>query len=679
MVTEGRPSVAAGSSGSGVAAGADHRSAHAARRSDWFLSRANLGVLIDVLHEDGRTVIGPTVVDNAIVYDELQSVADLPVGLGDEQAPGHYRIVERGDQRAFGFTVGPISPKRWLFPSPLSVNVGSRDGRSVAFDRVPNDPPKLAFLGVRACELAAMGIHDRVLLGGPYTDEDYRARRENALVIAVNCTAAGATCFCTSMGTGPEARDGFDLALTELDDGFVVQVGSPAGADLVARLPVRAADTEQASSAAEAVARVAQEIGDPVPIAGLHDRLLAQFDSPEWARIAERCLSCANCTMVCPTCFCNTIIQQSALDGQTSTSERIWDSCFTAGFARVAGGNFRSRPRDRYRQWLTHKFATWVDQFDSFGCVGCGRCITWCPVGIDVRAELQAIAPPLAPRPEPTKPRPVAAAPGSYVTGRVMAVHQETVDVTTLTVGALDDPFLAGEPGQFAMVDLPSFPQLPISISRYGRDTVDFTIRAAGPATAALTGLGPGDELGLRGPLGAPWPIERAMVHDVVIVTGGIGLAPLRPLIDALLAQRDRFDAIRLYYGARTPGDQLYREELRGWAARGDMEVELTVDRADDTWTGPVGVVTHLFDRTTWEGSRSLAFVCGPERMMEATVDELYARGLAPDRIFVTLERHMQCGIGLCGHCQMGRLFVCRDGPVFALSDLGDIFGREGI
>ncbi len=647
--------------------------------ADWFLARPNLGVLIDALRADGRTVVGPRVVDGAITYAEIESADDLPIGVGDEQAPGHYRLVERGDRRAFDYTVGPLSPKRWTFPSPLSLNVGTRDGRDVTFERVATETPRLAFIGVRACELAALGIHDRVMLGGPYTDEDYRTRRQGALVIAVNCSTSSSTCFCTSMGTGPAARGGYDLALTELDEGFVVRIGSPAGADLLARLPVRAADGDQRASAAEAVAAVAKRIGDPVPSAGLHDRLMAQFDSPQWAKIAERCLSCANCTMVCPTCFCNTVIQQSALDGSTSTSERIWDSCFTAGFARVAGGNFRSRPRDRYRQWLTHKFATWVDQFGSFGCVGCGRCITWCPVGIDVRAELLAIAPPLTPGREPAAPRPVAAAPGWYVSGRVVSVRQETSDVTTLTVGDVDDAFLAGQPGQFAMLDLPSFPQLPISISRFGRDTVDFTIRAAGPATAALTALGPRDEVGLRGPLGTSWPIERAMGHDVVIVTGGIGLAPLRPLIDSLVAQRDQFDAIRLYYGARTPSDQLYQEELRGWGARGDIDVQLTVDRADDAWTGPVGVVTHLFDRATWDGSRSVAFVCGPERMMEATVDALEARDLAPDRIFVTLERHMQCGIGLCGHCQIGRLFVCRDGPVFALAQLGDIFGREGI
>ena len=425
-----------------------------------------------------------------MVYAEITSEDDLPVGIGDDQSPGHYGLVSRGDRRVFDYTVGPLSPKRWTFPPIVALNVGRRDGRAVSFEAAPIDPPKLAFFGVRACELAALGIQDRVFLGGPYTDEDYRARRRNALVVAVNCTTSASTCFCTSMGTGPEVRGGYDLALTELDEGFVVRAGTPEGADLIARLPLRGADAGQMFRAAEEVGKVAATIGDPVPTAGLHDRLLAQFDSPQWAKVAERCLSCANCTMVCPTCFCSSVTQRSDLDGGVSTSDRVWDFCFTAGFAKVAGGNFRSRPRDRYRQWLTHKFATWVDQFGTFGCVGCGRCIAWCPVGIDIREELLAVAPPLAARPEPARPQPIAATPGSYATARIVSVRSETEDVTTLTVGDVDSAFLAGEFGQFAMVAVPAFPPLPISISRFGRDTIDLTIRAAGPATAALIGMG---------------------------------------------------------------------------------------------------------------------------------------------------------------------------------------------
>jgi len=333
-------------------------------------------------------------------------------------------------------------------------------------------------------------------------------------------------------------------------------------------------------------------------------------------------------------------------------------------------------------------------------------------VGIDVRDELYAIAGsrtgtraaiaqgavPAAPTPTRlVAPVPVsepvpaiapipAAAPGGaavpslgYSTCRVAATRAESPDSTTLVLTDVDPAIVAGRPGQFVMAALPAFSPAPISISRFRPDGIELTIRAAGPATAAITRLGRGDALGLRGPLGTAWPVEAAYGRDIVIVTGGIGLAPLRPLIDAVLAERERFGTFRLFYGARTWSDQLFGDELDAWAGRPDMEVELTVDRAGPEWLGRVGVVTHLFDRATWDGSSAIAFVCGPERMMQATVETLEERRIDPERVWVTLERHMECGVGLCGHCQMGRWFVCRDGPVFNLTSLDGIFGREGI
>jgi sulfhydrogenase subunit beta (sulfur reductase) len=644
-----------------------------------FLAGADLQVLFDVLREDGRRLIGPTIADDSIVYDEITSVAELPRGWGDEQAPGRYRLRQRGDERLFGYVVGPTAWKKWTFPAVVPLTRSSRDGHLVTFEPEQAAAPKLAFLGARACEIAALAVQDRVLIGTEFIDPDYMVRRANVFVVAVQCTTSASTCFCTSMGTGPELSEGFDLSLTELDEGFIVEAGTPAGRAVLERLPLRPATAAEQYGVAATVAAVRARIGDPVPAEGLHDRLLAQLDHPRWGQVAERCITCGNCTLTCPTCFCTTVTQTTDLAGHAAVASRSWESCFSPGFAKVAGGSFRSRPRDRYRQWLTHKFATWWDQFGTSGCVGCGRCITWCPVAIDVRDELNTIAPPTPPALESRLVEPVAATPNEFVTARVAASQAETADTTTLTLTGVDPAFIHGSPGQFAMVALPGFPPLPISISHYLADGIALTIRSAGPATKALCDLQVGDQLGLRGPLGNSWPLDRAVGRDLVIVTGGIGLAPLRPVLHAIAADRRRFGDVKLFYGARTPADMLYVDELERWAKRDGLDVSLTVDRAGPGWSGPVGIVTHLFDRATWDGSNMIAFVCGPERMMQATSATLAGRGVSASRMYVTMERHMECGIGLCGHCQMGKFFVCRDGPVFSIAQLGDIFGREGI
>lgn len=685
--------------------------------NDW-LPRGDLDRLIALLREDGCRVIGPTVRDGAIVYDEITSARELPHGVRDVQTPGRYRLSQGGPDdppvevaaepaaaeraaappatarpatatatitatRTFDFASSPTSWKAFTFPARVTIAKAHREEGKVTFESPERDIRPMAFLGVRACDLAALAIHDRVLTGGPFVDDDYAARRSSALTIAVECATPSSTCFCTSMGTGPEVTKGFDLALTELDDGYVVRAGTRAGHDLVRRLGLAHATPLQRHAAA-AVPQGARAIMGRDDHAGvvteeLPARLMAQLESPHWQAIAERCLACTNCTMVCPTCFCTSVSRTSDLLGEVATSERDWASCFTLGFARVAGGNFRPRIQDRYRQWLTHKFATWVDQFGTFGCVGCGRCITWCPVGIDVREELATIAPVEEREEAELPPLPVAVSPGRYALGTVMGVRRDTVDTFTLHLGDLPDAICEGGPGQFLMLDLPGFSGVPISVSRYRPDGIELTIRAAGATTRELTSLVPGAQIGLRGPLGRGWPLEVAAGRDILVVAGGIGLAPLRPLIDAILAERDRFGEVRLCYGARTSGDLLYRDELAAWGARDDFEVAVTVDRDDATWEGAVGVVTMLFDRSPIDGRRTTAYVCGPEKMMSASSLALAGRGLMPDRVFLSLERHMECGIGLCGHCQMGRYFVCKDGPVFSRGELGESFDVEGI
>jgi sulfhydrogenase subunit beta (sulfur reductase) len=348
--------------------------------------------LLDSLHARGFRVLGPTVRDGAIVYEELDSAAELPVGWTDRQDGGSYRLERRDDDARFGYAVGPHSWKRFLFPPCVRLWRARHDGREV--EEEPTDQTPVAFLGVRACELHAIEIQDRVFLGGGYVDRDYAARRTDVFVVAVNCFEPGGTCFCASMGTGPRVDAGFDLALTELIDGghrFLVETGSERGAEMLGELPSRPA-TEADFAAAEASTQSAvARMGRAMDAFDLRDLLARNLEHPRWDDVAARCLTCGNCTLVCPTCFCTAVEDTSDLTGAEAERWRVWDTCFSVDHAHIHGGSVRPSARSRYRQWMTHKLGTWHDQFGTSGCVGCGRCITWCPVGIDITEEVAAI------------------------------------------------------------------------------------------------------------------------------------------------------------------------------------------------------------------------------------------------------------------------------------------------
>ena len=355
------------------------------------LNKPDLGAVIDRLWQAGYTVVGPTIAQGAIVFDEIRRLDQLPIGWTDEQEGGTYRLRRRDDGAYFGFVVGPHSWKKYLFPSrlPLLTLERTPDGFRAEPNREP--VPRYAFLGARSCDLHAIEIQDRTFLYGPYVDPHYRARREGAFVIAVNCSQSAPTCFCTSMKTGPKAERGFDLALTELPDSFVVEVATPRGAEILAGLPCREATGEDLGAAARVVRDTAASMKRHMDTSDLPELLYNNLESPRWDDVAKRCLSCTNCTMVCPTCFCHGVEEVPDLDGQRAGRVRVWDSCFNPDFSHVAGGLVRPDVRSRYRQWLTHKLASWIDQFGVSGCVGCGRCITWCPVAIDITEEVAAI------------------------------------------------------------------------------------------------------------------------------------------------------------------------------------------------------------------------------------------------------------------------------------------------
>ena len=348
-------------------------------------------VLLAELAGRGYDLVGPTVSDGAVVFDRVSSAADLARGVVDQQRPGEYRLRESRGARLFDTSCGPESAKRFLFPPRETLATVRRDEKRLSVEEAPIQAPPVAIVGLRSCDLHAIEIQDTVFLGGR-PDRRYRARREAVLLVGVDCARAGSSCFCASMGTGPSCATGFDVALTELESGdFLVRAGTPAGEEVLAVLPTEDATEDDLVEAVASEARVRRSMGREVDAEGLRDLLFRNLEHPRWRDLAKRCLACGNCTAVCPTCFCHDVVDTASLRGDVAERSREWASCFSLEYSHLAGHDVRASVDARYRQWATHKFAGWVDQFGTSGCVGCGRCITWCPVGIDVTAELAAI------------------------------------------------------------------------------------------------------------------------------------------------------------------------------------------------------------------------------------------------------------------------------------------------
>lgn len=361
----------------------------------YVIERPDLQRLFDVLIEHGYDVIGPTVQDQVIVYDSISSVADLPVGKTDRTERGVYRLGEGHPQKLFDYNLGPQSWKKYLFPPAVRLWQARRENGDLVIEPEAHEPHRLAFIGVRACELSAIAVQDRVFTGGSYADPIYQRQRENVFMVAVNCGKTTATCFCASMNTGPKATAGFDLALTEVLEAeqhyFVVEVGSDAGEAVLEAVPHHPASQAEAAAAEQIVAETTAHMGRSMDTTDIKTLLTSNYDHPRWDQVASRCLMCGNCTQVCPTCFCTTVEDVTDLSGNTAERRRLWDSCFSMEFSYIVGGSIRASGKSRYRQWMVHKLATWMDQFDTSGCVGCGRCIAWCPVGIDITEEASAI------------------------------------------------------------------------------------------------------------------------------------------------------------------------------------------------------------------------------------------------------------------------------------------------
>jgi ferredoxin len=363
-----------------------------------FLPKEALTVMIESLKARGYTVIAPVLHKNVIKLKPITDIDEIARGLRDILDGGHYYLEEGDEDLFFEYVVGPDSAKCYFFPAWQELFALDIQSGQLSLHQSRMQVPKFALFGLRPCDLAAIRVQDKVFAGGKPAGAGqceaglhYRQRRSKSVVIAINCTRPGGTCFCDSMKTGPKAIEGFDVAMTELRSGFILEAGSETGMSLLNELPLGDPSPAELELADLKMERAREHMGRMLNTQDIVELMDREIENARWDNVAERCLSCGNCTMVCPTCFCSTVIDSSDLAGQQATRARHWESCFTHQFSYTTTGPHRHTIKGRYRHWLRHKLGTWWEQFGTSGCVGCGRCITWCPVGIDLTEETTAI------------------------------------------------------------------------------------------------------------------------------------------------------------------------------------------------------------------------------------------------------------------------------------------------
>jgi ferredoxin len=354
----------------------------------YFLPHNRLDDLLAALNAQAYRCVGPQVQEGCVMYDTITQAGQLPWGIADQQSAGFYQLTEGNPQRAFSWANSPSSIKPFLFKQQETIWRVQRDATGkISFQPAVEYEP-LALIGIRPCDLAAMAIQDKVFLESGATDPRYEARRKALFLIVVNCNAPSANCFCLSAGQDVEAKSYFDLALTEIDDGFVVTCGSEKAIQILEVLKLEIATKTHRNQAQNQLDQARRSQNKKLP----EKKFTQQEDllnHPHWQNVAQRCLSCGTCTQVCPTCFCHKQSVQTSAEGHEQIRE--WDSCFSEKHSYVNGAPLRKDVKSRYQQWLCHKMLYWEEQFACEGCVGCGRCITWCPAQIDVTEELNKL------------------------------------------------------------------------------------------------------------------------------------------------------------------------------------------------------------------------------------------------------------------------------------------------
>jgi sulfite reductase subunit B len=605
------------------------------------------------------------------------------IGVKPKQGKFVYGKLNSFDELCLDYDVTVLPPTKFLMPAKEKL-LRYKMGGDANFEPVIETRPQ-ALLGVHPDDINAVELLDEVFMTiNP--DPNYIARRKNTVIIGMDCLHPSPKSFAASMGTRL-AESGFDLLLTDIGIGYVVTVGSKNGAELLNKYanPREVTGEEIAKQkAAQDAALSRYQLALDVPKERLLKMLEENYDNPYWETRSKTCLSCGSCVMVCPTCFCFDVQDDVALNLQKGERYRRWDGCVLVDFAKVASGeNFRHDKASRFRHRIFRKGKYILEKYGRAGCVGCGRCSIACLAEIASPVEaFNAVAEASHAKEEALRIMREARVQAELYLPRPAKL------VKIAELGAKEKVFdfkfsdgkpLGQRPGQFVEVSIPGLGEAPISVSSSPTRPENFqlAIRNVGSVTQAIHNLKEGAVVGIRGPFGNGFPMDFLKGKDLVFLCAGIGLFPLRSLVQYVLDKHSEFGRVIILSGARTPGDMMFREEQAEWSKRPDVEFLSTVDKGDASWTGNVGVITTLIPKIKIDLNKTVAVVVGPPIMYRFAIIELKKVNLADENIIMSLERRMKCGVGKCGHCQINGVYVCQEGPVFSLAQLRGL--REAV
>ncbi len=575
---------------------------------------------------------------NRLVLDSLQDAADL----------------------VLDYPPGVHSPKKFLFPNWDQLFRFKLE-ENILLQPETAAPPRIIF-GMHPCDLHAVKILDDCLFEGE-TDSAYRAKREATLLIGVDCTP-DEFCFCTSLGTDRIAQ-GFDLFLHRRDESYLIQTGSERGRQLLQNHAPTVFNDDEESPLPLQVKQCTSQL--QLPAESLPELLEDAYDNEIWTELGDDCLGCGSCTLLCPSCYCFNVQDKLEVNLQDGQRLRTWDSCQFDQFAQVSSGdNFRSSQSDRQRHRFYRKYKYLWEKHQRTACVGCGRCSRECLAKIEPSKVLNRLFDKSTAPDTPSNP-------GSEYQPQLAQITKVTALTESDRLFRLRLPqSINFTPGCFVELSVFGLGEAPFSIASApdGGQEIDVVIRRAGALTQALHRAREGDAIGIRGPFGSGFPLDKMVGKDLLLVAGGRGMMAIRSLLLALLNRRRDFDRITLLCGARSVDQLIFSQDLLDWHYSGLLDCRIAAKEQNNPWGIPSLDVSYLFKDLELSPDRTIASISGPPEMYRQINPLLFRLGLADENIFLNLERHMKCGLGKCGKCRINNICVCECGPIFPYSSL---------